>query len=233
MADFPPAFPPFGTPTEVFPDVFFVSGGFRFGPGLSIGRNMTIIRQGEELTLVNSVRLSPDGEAALCRLGNVKHLLRIGRFHGLDDPYYMDRFSPTLWAPPTLRHQPPLQTHRELTAASCPIAGAKVFAFEKGKEPEVAILLERDGGILITCDCYQNWTTFDDCSFLGSLLTRAMGFGPTHIGGPWVKAMGPGVRADFDRLLDAPFRHLLPGHGTVLRDRAKEGLQTAIARRFK
>jgi hypothetical protein len=63
-------------------------------------------------------------------------------------------------------------------------------------------------------------------------MMRAMGFGPTIIGGPWVKAMGPEVRADFERLLELPFVSLIPAHGTVLERTAKAGLATALASRF-
>lgn len=44
--------------------------------------------------------------------------------------------------------------------------------------------------------------------------------------------MGPEVRADLDRLVELPFKHLMPGHGTSLRGEAKAGLHTAIAGRF-
>ncbi|MBI2896410.1 MAG: hypothetical protein HYY06_22825 [Deltaproteobacteria bacterium] len=231
MSTFAPPMP-HGPITEVYPDVFMVTGGFRFAPGLRITRNMTIVRQGSELVLVNSVRLTPEGETRLAELGKVKHLVRIGAFHDLDDPYYEDRFAPTLWAPPRTRHNGGLKTDQELRPGSSPISGSAIFAFERGKQPEAAILLEREGGILVTCDSYQNWTTFDGCSLLGRLMMRVMGFGPTLIGGPWTKYMGQDVKADFDRLLELPFRHLLPAHGTPLGDRAKEGLRTAIANRF-
>jgi len=55
-------------------------------------------------------------------------------------------------------------------------------------------------------------------------MMKAMGFGPTLVGGPWAKRMGPEVRADFGRLEGLPFRSLIPAHGTVLRDDAKAGL---------
>src|SRR5688572_6827527 len=90
MPDFLPAMP-HGPITEVFPDVFVVEGGFQFAPGVRITRNMTVVRQGDELTIINSVRLTPDGEAELEKLGRVKHVVRIGAFHGADDPYYVDR----------------------------------------------------------------------------------------------------------------------------------------------
>ena len=69
MSTFPKALP-HGPIREVFPGIFFVTGGFGFGPGLRITRNMTILRQGGDLVVVNSVRLSPEGEA---ELGEVLH----------------------------------------------------------------------------------------------------------------------------------------------------------------
>lgn len=230
MPDFPAAMP-HGPISEIFPDVFFVTGGFRFGPGLSITRNMTVVRQGGELVALNSVRLGPEGEAALDALGKVKHVVRVGEFHGADDPYFVERYGATLWAPKGAKLQPGL-TARDITPDSSPLEGARVFGFGRARGHEVAILLDRDGGALVTCDSYQNWTTFDGCSLLGKVMMHAMGFGPTLIGGPWAKRMGPEVRGDFEQLLDEPFRHLIPAHGTVLRDTAKDGLRTAMAKRF-
>jgi hypothetical protein len=63
-------------------------------------------------------------------------------------------------------------------------------------------------------------------------MMRAMGFGPKHIGGPWAKAMGPDVRQDFERLLEEKWEHLVPGHGTVLSEGAKDGLRSAVKTRF-
>lgn len=223
---------PHGPLVEVFPDVFVVSGGYRFGPRMWITRNMTVVRQRGELTIINSVRLTERGEAELAALGPVRHVLRIGAAHGLDDPYYVERYRPVLWAPPGTRHAGGLSTDRALVPGECPLDGAIVFPFAHGREAEAALVLPIDGGVLVTCDSYQNWTTFDGCSTIGALLLRAMGFGPTMVGGPWTKRMGPDVRVDFDALAALPFRHLVPGHGTVLRDTAKAGLAVAVERRF-
>lgn len=231
----PPPIPPFSPIREIFPDVYQVESGFQVAPFVRCTRNMTIVRRGRELTLINSVRLCPEREAELDQLGEVKHLLRTGDFHGVDDRYMIERYRPTFWAPPGIKGVGPTgypTPDRELLPGSCPIEDGLVFRFEKGKAVEVAILLERSGGILITCDCYQHWTTFDGCSAIGKVVLFAMGFGPEHIGGPWTKAMGPHVRADFDRLLELPFSHLLPAHGEPIRDRAKAGLRNAIRKRF-
>lgn len=242
MVAYPPV-QPHGSLTEVFPDVFMVTGTVRFFPLNSITRNMAVVRQGGELVVLNSVRLGPEGEAALEKLGKVTHVVRVGAFHGLDNPYYVERFGATLWGPPGTKHGVLEKKHgggveasipgRDLGPDACPIEGARVFLFEHVQHPEAAIVLDREGGVLVPCDSYQNWTTFDGCSLLGGLMLRALGFGPTLIGGPWMKRVGtPEVRADFERLLEVPFAHLLPAHGTVLRDRAGEGLRTAMAARF-
>lgn len=231
MPDFPAA-QPHGPLTEIFPDVFFVTGGFRFAPGLAITRNMTVVRDGRDLTVVNSVRLSPEGEAELEQLGTVRHVVRIGAFHGADDPYFVHRFGAKLWAPPGTEHAAGLKSDADLVPGSSPIADSRVFLFERARMAEAALILEREGGLLLTCDSYQNWTDFEGCSLLGKLMMKAMGFGPTLVGGPWAKRMGPDVRTDFDRLEDLPFSSLIPAHGTVLRGAAKPGLRAAVTARF-
>lgn len=231
MAELPPSFP-HGPIEQVFPDVYSVTGGYRFGPGISITRNMTILRRGEELVLVNSVRLSAEGEAQLDALGKVAHVVRLGAFHGYDDAYYASRYGVPLWGPPATKHAAGIKETRELRPDASPVEGASVFLFEHGKQREAAMILPQDGGVLLTCDSYQNWTTFEGCSLLGGLMMRVMGFGPMHIGGPWVKAMGKEVKQDLEKLATLPYRHLVPAHGTPLRDTAPEGLRTAIAKRF-
>lgn len=219
-----------GLIAEVFPDVFFVTGTFKALPGMSLPRNMIIVRQGVELTIINSVRLSSDGEAALEKLGRVKHLVRLGAAHGADDPYFMDRFKPTLWAPARAKHKGGLSTGQELRASNSPIAGAHIFTFDGSKLPEGVIILEREGGIAITCDSFQNWTTLDGSSFLMKLMLRSMKFDGPMVGPIWAKQTGPGIHADFDRLLALPFRHALSGHGAPVRDTGKEALKTAVAK---
>lgn len=231
MADFRPAYPhaPFD---EVFPDVFFLRGRHRLGPGLSITRNMVVVRQGTELTLVNSVRLTEQGEADLAKLGTVRHLVRLGFFHGADDAYFVHRYKPTFWAPKGQAHATGLAPDRELREGESPIERSSVFAFQNGKQSEAALLLDREGGVMVPCDAYQNWTTFEGCSPIGKVMMKAMGFGPTLIGGPWVGKMGKDVKKDFDVLVECEFRHLLPAHGEPIVGTAREGLKAAMRHRF-
>jgi hypothetical protein len=232
MPDFRPAHA-HGALEEIFPDLFFLRGTLRLGPGLTITRNMVVVRQGDELTLVNSVRLTEQGETELEKLGKVRHLVRLGFFHGADDAYYAHRYQPTFWAPKGQKHARGLAPDRELRDRESPVEKSSVFAFANGKEPEVALLLDREGGVIVPCDSYQNWTTFEGCSAIGKLMMRAMKFGPTLIGGPWTNRMGREVKKDFDVLVEREFRHLLPAHGEPIRNTANEGLRTAIASRFR
>ncbi len=229
MTDFRPA-QPHGPITEVFPDVFMVTGSFRMAPGLTIPRNMFIVRQGDELVLVSSIRLSAEGEAELEKLGKVKHLVRIGGNHGADDPYMLHRYSPTFWVAENTPGA--AKEDRKLAPGSSPLEKAEVFLFENAKRPEAAILLDREGGILLSCDSYQHWPTFEGCSLMGRMMMPFLGFGPTVIGGPWLKQQGHGVRTDFERLAEREFEHLMPGHGSVLKGGARAGLATAMSKRF-
>src|SRR3954468_11471301 len=95
----PPAMP-HGAIEEVFPDVFVVRSSFRAGAGVTFDRNMTIVRQGGELVVINSARLTEAGEAELGKLGKVTHVVRAAAFHGADDPYFVERFGATLWGAP-------------------------------------------------------------------------------------------------------------------------------------
>ena len=131
MADFRPAYPhePF---EEVFPNLFFLRGQLRLLPGISITRNMVVVRQGTELVLVNSVRLTEAGEAELEKLGTVRHLVRLGFAHGADDAYYAHRYQPTFWAPERQKHAAGLAPSCALRAGQSPIEGSSVFEFGNG-----------------------------------------------------------------------------------------------------
>lgn len=46
---------PHGNIEQLFWDIFWVQGSIRTGPAMSMNRNMVIIRQNHELTLINAV----------------------------------------------------------------------------------------------------------------------------------------------------------------------------------
>lgn len=233
MSTFPDPLP-HGPIEELFPDVFLVRGTFRMAPLVSFARNMIVLREGTELTLVNAVRLDAAGEAALAELGTVKHLVKLGFFHTLDDPYMRSRFSPQFWAPVPKD----ARTEKLVDGAPGPLARASVFSFQRADDGEAALLVTQpQGKLLITCDSVQSWADTAGCSLLGGLTARAMGFvQPAKIGPIWLKHMTSGkpleMKPDFDRLLEHDFAHLISGHGSLLRDDARGALRRSCARIF-
>jgi hypothetical protein len=230
-----PAAMPHGPIEEPFEQIFTVRGTVRVAPLVTITRNMVVLRSAGELTVIGAVRLSPEAEKALERIGTVRHLVKLGHFHGMDDPYYVKKYSPVVWAAKDAVHKQGVVTHELLEpGAAFPVPRSELFVFERATKPEACVLLKRDDGILVSCDSIQNWGSFDGCSFAAKLVMKPMGFGPAAgIGPPWRKACEPkdadGLRPDFQRLLTLSFRHLLPAHGPPLRDDAKTALAARVA----
>jgi len=226
---------PHGQIHEVFPDVFFVTGMMKaefFGAPWQFGRNMTVVREGNELTLINAVRLEDAGLEQLDALGQVAHVVRIGALHGRDDAFYVDRNQATYWS---LRGAPPtgVEVDEELAADALPIRGASLFRFERTKLPEAILRLDRDGGILIACDALQNWAEPDP--FIDAATQARMQdmgfFTPANVGVAWQHLNQPGPE-DFARLQQLSFKHALCGHGAPLRDTAQADYRATFKRLF-
>jgi len=227
---------PHGDLQEIFPDVYFVTGTTRptfEGKQWQFSRNMTVVREGNELTLFNTVRLDDAGLAALDRLGKVVNVVKLGSFHGIDDAFYIDRYRAKLWAFPGMTHESGLPTTHELGPNSLPVADASIFVFETAKMPEVLVLLRREGGILISCDSLQNWAEVDKyfSEESGAMMTAAGFIKPANIGPGWIRFAEPQA-SDFKRLLELPFRHLLGAHGSPLLGEAHERFTATIGELF-
>lgn len=236
MAQFPPALS-HGAIEEVFSDVFFVSGAMETvlqGMDWKFSRNMTVVRDGERLIVVNSVRLSDEGMAELDKLGKVTDVVRLGALHGRDDPYYVDRYGAEYWVMPGMEHETGLQATQTLNPEGpLPISDASLFDFRTTKIPEGILCLDRSGGILIACDALQNWLTPDEYfSDSSKELMQKMGFfTPANLGPVWVQAAEPAAD-DFARLKELSFKHALCGHGDPLRDTAYEDYRATFKRMF-
>jgi hypothetical protein len=236
MTDLAPALP-HGDIQEVFPDVFFVTGTMQtvlMGAHWHFSRNMTIVREGTALTLINTVRLDDAGLAQLDALGTVKNVVKIGALHGLDDAFYKQRYGATLWAPAGMPHDHGLTADKLLEpGGEMPFAGASLFVFEATKLPECIVRIDREGGILVACDALQNWVGPD--AFFSEesrkMMTDMGFFQSANIGPVWIKVNEPQAQ-DFVRLRDVPFRHVLCGHGVPLRDTAHEAFQTRFRQVF-
>lgn len=234
----PPAFE-HGDIVELFDDVFSVTGSVSL-PGplpMRFSRNMTILRQDGELTLINTVRLNPQGLAELGQLGDVKTVIRVAAFHGMDDPFYKERYDATVLSidAPYLTGfgtgAKPYFTPDQIIDSSTelPIEGLHLHLIESSSPIEGLLRLDRDGGILIVGDSLQNWAKPDRFfSLPARLMMRLMGFiKPHNIGPGWIKAAKPDP-AELRSLLDLEFDHLLPAHGTPVIGGAKQAYAPAI-----
>jgi hypothetical protein len=221
---------------ELFENVFWVHGSIKMAPGMTMNRNMLILKQGDELTLINPIRLNHQEEAKLCALGNIKNVLRLGDFHGLDDQYYIDHFQAEFWCQKgQSTYKTPLPDTIIEEDTPSPIENSEFFIFSTAKFPEAALLL-KDHNLLITTDSIQNLTSWSYTTFLAKVVLKLLGFKKELlIGKPWIKRVTPRgktMREDFERLLDLDFDHLIAAHGTLLRDNAKSTLQQVVTNTF-
>ncbi len=235
MNNFPPALS-HGPVEEVFPDVFFVTGAMETvlqDIDWKFSRNMTVVREGDRLVIINSVRLSDEGLAELDKLGRVTDVIRLGSLHGRDDPFYVDRYAAEYWTMPQMAHETGLAATRSLTTDELPISDASVFEFNTTQIPEGILRLERAGGILIACDALQNWLSPDEFFSDSSreMMTQMGFFTPANLGPVWVQRAEPGAD-DFARLKALTFKHALCGHGEPLRETAHEDFTATIQRVF-
>jgi hypothetical protein len=228
----------FGTVEQVFDDVWWAWGTVTFGPGIRFPRNMTIVRDNGELVVIHPIVMPDAEQQKLEALGPIKHIVRLGAFHGMDDIHYKQRYGATLWAPPGVDTAEGLAVDRELVpGGALPLAGATLHEFTTSRTPETVIHLERHGGIMLACDSIQNWESTTGCSALGALMSRAMGFrGRACIGPGWRKQSEPKDQlfaADFEKLLALPWKHALGAHGAPMKDTAREDLAASVKRAYK
>ena len=141
---------------EIFKDVFFVTGTMKnefFGSMWQFSRNMIVVREDGKLTLINTVRLNEEGLKELESLGKVVNVVRIGDMHGVDDPFYVDRYKAKFWALPGMSVQEDLKVDKWLNpGGEMPFRNASLFVFETVKRPECIIKIDREGGIMLACD---------------------------------------------------------------------------------
>jgi hypothetical protein len=199
-------------------------------------RNMIVVRDGESLTILHAVRLGPEAEKALEALGKIENVVKIGWFHGMDDGYYKERFGATYWATGgRVRSREPRPDRSIEEGGKLPIKHARAFAFKRSRRPEGALLLERDGGILLPCDSIQAWDTFEACTPVMRGTLKVLGYetGRPTVAPLWRLTMGGSeLRDDYERMLSLNFTHMLAAHGGVVRGNARMTVRGAIERSF-
>ncbi|MCZ6656821.1 MAG: hypothetical protein O7C67_05950 [Gammaproteobacteria bacterium] len=233
---FAPAYP-HDAPEEIVEDVFMVRGSIPLNPIMRISRNMAIVRHERELTLINPIRLNDAGEAQLRELGEVKRIMRLGAFHGVDDPYYMETFGTEFWCQPGGEAYPEPSIRVELTEhTELPFPNATLFCFQGLLQPESILLVDKGDGLLLTCDAIQHYGDYLHNTLLAKLIMPFIGFPKTTIIGPiWLKLMTPegaSLESEFTRLLELPFDGLLSAHGSFLPIGAHQAVEAAFKKIF-
>ena len=245
MALVPRPFPaalPHGEIREVLPGIHFVTGTVPLPGPLPVrfSRNMTIVREKGRLVLINTVRLDEPTLAALDALGKVTDVIRLAGNHGQDDPFYADRYKAKVWVVKGQRYTAGFDTSAKDTyfspdvemtdATTLPLAGARLYSFHSTPS-EALLVLEREGGVCISGDCFQHWHAPDEYfSWLGRFMMKMMGFVKPHNVGPgWLKQCKP-PKDDLKRALDLSFTKVLPAHGAPVLEDAKTLYRPAMLR---
>lgn len=257
---------------QVYCDVFMVRGKMLSTPSRSLferlflyySRTMTIVRSQHsngdyELTLINTIRLNEKELVRLAELGQIKHVVRLGAFHGVDDAFYVQGYNAKYWVVKGMTNALGLDVEPEILASeNLPIPGAKLFSFDHLNYPEAIVVLsptEERSGVAITVDAIQNHTSiFDlDNSPLVSLVIWRIGLtGPARLGPIWMRNQIPGsndnsdkpaqhnkgqlaefFRPQFERLLsNYDFDMLMPGHGWPIHTGAKQAIKASMDRQL-
>jgi len=205
---------------------------------MRFSRNMVVLREGDRLVLVNTLRLDTQRLAALDALGRVTDVIRLAGFHGSDDPFYKDRYGCTVHA---VRGQTyfsgvdPKKGEIYFTADAAldagsplPVEGASLYVIDT--DPTEGILrVPAGGGTLITGDSLQNWAAPDAYFNLAARMgMRAMGFfGPHRLGPGWIKSLKPDP-SQLAGILDLGFVNVLPCHGAPVLGGGPEKYRPAI-----
>ena len=237
MKNQPPIYP-HGKVEEIADGLFMLRGSIRMNPLVRITRNMGIIRSGDELTLINPIRANAKVEAQLDKLGKIKHIMRLGFFHGVDDPYYVEKYGAQMWAQPggTIYKEPKIDKELD-SIAPLPFENGEIFEFAGTKQPECALLIKRGTGVLFTCDAIQNYGDYSYNNLAAKLLMPFIGFPRTTLIGPiWLKYQTPegeSLETEFRRLLELRFDRLLSAHGTLLETGAHAAVERAINKAFE
>ncbi|NVK25953.1 MAG: hypothetical protein HWE10_13585 [Gammaproteobacteria bacterium] len=237
---------------QVFDNVWHVIGQVKMPmlfPPMKMSKGMTIIRnpQHNELTLVNAMRLSEEGLAELESLGKIANTLRIAGFHGRDDAFYKREYDCKVYAlkgqvyTREMMGEFPAPENGYIQAdvwlepgQTPPIPNSRLKWFESSNKPEALLILEQDGGIVISGDSLQNTAKPDEYNnWLSKIMMKKMGFfKPYAIGAGWVEFCKPS-RSDILSILTLQFEHVLPCHGELVIGNAKEKYRPAIEGEIK
>jgi hypothetical protein len=223
---------PHGNILPVIDDVFFVMGTniiLHDQVRIQSSRTMIIVRENDELSLINSIRLNEVSLKKLEALGHIKNVIRLGAFHGRDDAFYQQAYGAKLWASPRMEFSHGEVLDHDLSNEGLPISRSRTIEFKTTKFKEFLLLLEPSEKILIACDSIKNWQKkdqfFDDKTF--EMMKIAGSIGPGKIDATWLQAMNP-LKEEIRAIGDLAFTILLSAHGEPLKDQVKQIINSSI-----
>lgn len=216
---------------KLIENVYFVLGTnivMHDGRRIQTSRTMTIIKENETLTLINSIRLNDISLHDLEKLGKIKNIIRLGAFHGRDDAFYQKTYQAKLWAFSQMDFN-----HGEVLdydlSKSLPLSHAKIFIFKSTKFIEALLLIKKSASILVSCDSIKNWQMkdqyFSDETF--EMIKTAGSCGPAKIDKTWLDAMHPS-REELKAIGNLDFSILISAHGLPLIHNAKQTVLSSV-----
>ncbi len=213
-----------------FDNVYSLTGSMRLFGIFKYSRNMVILKQDEKLCLVNPIRLHKEEEEKLLKMGKIHSVLKLGRLHSVDLPYYLDNFSPQLWAS---NKDSFIQNHNYKVDidleknSTLPFLNLQIYSFKTSKENEAIAFLPHAGGIMLSCDAFVNMKKIDPmANWLVKILSNLLPE-PTYIGPNWYKVMKP-MKEEFHEILKYDFNIMIPAHGPILINNANEKIKHYI-----
>lgn len=218
---------------NVVEGIYCVRGRFKMGPGIAIGRTMTVVDGGDGLVVLNAVRLSDRAQDELDAIGKVTHLIKLSDSHSVDESFYADRYKPTVWSLPGA-DMGKLSVDRTLGPEG-PVSGGVVVDYGETRGwREGAYWVPMGGGTLVTCDSVQNCVDTEGASFGGRMIMSVMGFkGGVVVPPMWKrvhKLSGDGVSKTLAGLTDLSFANLVTAHGPPITGGADTMLRSAVER---
>jgi len=241
---------PHGELQPLFDNIWFVQGQVKMPMKMpaKISRSMTVYknRGNAELTLINSMRLSPSGLDALHKLGTITNVIRIGGFHGRDDLFYRKEFNAKIYAIAGQTYSRAMEVPNNVaegymqpdvwatSASDLPIKNCELKIFSSSTPPEAALLINQHDGVLVTADSLQNTPKPDKyVNFLMKIMMKKFGFWVAHNVGPgWVQFAKP-EKEDIRSVMQLSFEHVLPGHGEAVIGNAKEKYRPIVEGELK
>ena len=226
---------PHGALEKVTDDIYVVRGGHTMMRIMVIDLTMTVIKQGSDVIIVNAMRVSPEMEEEIQKLGKIKHVVQICGSHGAYDQYYIDTFGATFWDLPGRDEGKTPKGDKILSdGGDFPVTGAKVIKIQDVSIPEFVVWLPNGGGTLVTADFIQNGRPKEFENYIGSWFSYLVGFNNGRCSCPPLFRLGFNTGKcmyanNVPKIMALDFKNIAPGHGPAQIGDAKEDLKEGFA----